>query len=117
MSNGERRAEQHVIVDSLPDRTVRSGKRIQFELALVVTVLLAIFGILMKNSVAIADLQAHIEEHQHSDDTRTEALADAVSNLSSTDDRILITIERILTQQEDISRRMDRIDTRVHNGQ
>ena len=108
---------EHVIVDELPSRTKKTGLRIQIELALVVTVLLAIFTVLIKNSEDIAELRAHIHDHQEQDDTRTSALAEAVSNLSNTDDRILITLERILTQQEDVERRLDRLDLRVHNGQ
>ena len=110
----ERRAETHVHVDSLPNALKKGAKRLQLELALIVTVLLAIFGMLLKNSVDIASLQAHQRDHAQQDDVRTEALADGVGGLSDTDDRILIIIERVLTHQEDQDRRLDLLDQRVH---
>lgn len=109
----ERRAEQHVHVDSLPGGFKKSARRMQIELALIVTVLLAIFGILLKNSVDIARLQAVQDQHNMQDDTRAQALANAVSNLTDTDDRVLLQIERLLTHQEDQDRRLDALDRKL----
>lgn len=107
-------SEHHIIVDELPERSQRSARRIQIELALIVTVLLAIFAALMKNAVDIASLQRGMIDHERSDDARTGALTEGVSALSNTDDRILIQLERIMTRQEDHERRLDQMDGRIH---
>jgi hypothetical protein len=109
----ERRAEQHVHVDSLPENASKSARRIQFELALTVTILLAIFSVLLKNSIDIATLQTEIHTHNATDDNRTAALAEGISNLTGNDDRILIQIERLLTQQEATSARLEHVESKM----
>lgn len=106
--------ERHIIIDEFPQATQKSSRRIQIELALIVTVLLAIFATLLKNSVDIGRLDAQMADHGTVDETRTQALAEGLSSLSNTDDRILIQLERIMTRQEDHERRLDQMDGRIH---
>ena len=109
----ERRKETHVHIDELPLGSKKGMRRIQIELALMVSVLLAIFAILLKNSVDIAKLDAMTAGHKTADDNRTGALADAVGNLTGSDDRIMLQLERILTQQEQNENRLNHIEDQV----
>jgi len=112
-SGEERRAKNHVVVDELPIASKKGMRRIQLELAFMVSVLLAIFGLLLKNSVDIGKLEAMTAGHKTAADNRAEVLTGAVSNLTESDDRIMLQLERILTRQDQNGNRLNHIEAQV----
>lgn len=106
----ERRAEVKVVVDGLSNG---AKKLLVLGLSLNATLLLAIFSVLVAQARDLGHTDTEVEDHKQADDVRTQTLASAISNLTIADREILITIQRLLTQQENNIKSIDAINVRL----